>query len=119
MKSRLWPALLFAVAVASLPCVAGCTIEDNTAEPPVPCESPDIFADRSTVAAAFCTMLYCDSLDTPEAPALLGECQGEVERQLWVTGGVYTWDCAADMFEVSNACPDFRDLPPSCEVTLV
>lgn len=113
VKARLWPALLFTVAVASLPCVAGCAIDENAAEPPACPDQEE--ADRTTLAAAFCTMLYCDVLGVPEAPDLLGDCQNEVQAQLWVTGGTYTWECAADMFEVSNDCPDYRPLPLSCE----
>jgi hypothetical protein len=97
--------------------LAGCALDaEPAAPPPCPDAAPIEPADRTTLAAAFCTMLYCDVLGTPEAPDLLGKCQDEVERQLWVTHATYSLDCAADMFLVSNACPEHRPLPESCNV---
>jgi hypothetical protein len=118
MKSRLWPSLLFLTALGSLPLCSGCTIQEHVAEPPCPVPEPlydtdDVFADNRTVAAGFCILAYCDSLDAPETAGLLAECQAGVMTHL-AGSRPFTWECVSQMFVMSNECPDYREVPDIC-----
>ena len=96
MKSRLWPAVLFTLAVASLPYVAGCG--DDT--------------ESSTVPISVTLGAVCDYLTCADEETVFLQCIAEAG----ITGLVNnTAECADDLLIAAVQCPDVRPLPESCD----
>jgi hypothetical protein len=105
VKSRLWPVVLFGVALLGLQCLQGCVLDgcgDNL---------PDT-ATLDEVADAWCSMAYCGTND--DKPAI-DECRTVLVAELQRAPRDIPQECADALWVQAAECPDFRPLPAVCE----